>query len=390
MKAAILVTHFTAVNEGRVEVAGGGRPRMVRDLARYLTSRGIEVDVFERHRQEADFEIEPGIRVRRVRTPVSTWGDLVFALSTRARVEKYELCCYASPEDGFPFFAGKRSFAIQHGIWWDSPEYGWARRRIVAAVQTIRNLTMCARTAAVLCVDTNFINYLRLLGPAGSLAARNCVYIPNYADLDDFPEPSERTIRSRFERRQILFLRRFEPPRGGRFFVEVCEHLRASGFRFEARMAGWGSEEAAIRQAVASRPDLARLITFESAGLDSAATLIGGATIGAVPTLWSEGTSLSAIESIVSGVPVAATDAGGLGNLVIPGFNGTISPARPDLFAAAIEASLTDWSTYSRMAANCISLRPSFSRQRWIGGVEALLDRAGILSSPPVRATAGI
>lgn len=389
MRAAIFVTHFTGERGGSVEVAGGGRPRMVRDLARYFVSRGIEVDVYERHRTASEFEIEPGIKVFRVRTPASTWGDLLFALSTRERASAYDLCCYASPEDGFPFFAGKRSFAIQHGIWWDSPHYGWTRRRIVSAVQSIRNLRMCSRTAAVVCVDTNFINYLRLLGPAGSEAARNCIYIPNYADLDEFPEPGERTVRRRFERRQLLFLRRFEPPRGGLFFVEVCERLAAAGFRFEARMVGWGTEEAAIRAAVAARPGLARIVTFEPAGLDSAAGIISGAAVSVVPTLWSEGTSLSAIESIVSGVPVFASDAGGLGNLILPGFNGGIRPARPELFAAAIEETLSDWNVYSRMAANCLSLRPYLSRQRWISSVEALLDRTGLLPAPPVAVAAG-
>lgn len=386
MKAAILVTHFTAERDGRIEVAGGGRPRMVRDLARYFVSRGIEVDVYERHRTASNFEIEPGIQVRRIRTPVSTWGDLVFALETRSRLGAYDLCCYASPEDGFPFFAGKRAFAIQHGIWWDSPGYGWTRRKVVGAVQTIRNLAMCRRNAAVLCVDTNFINYLRMLGPGGAEAARRCVYIPNYADLDEFPEPGERAIRRRFESRELLFLRRYEPPRGGRFFVDVCERLCASGVRFEARMVGWGTEEEAIREVVSRSPNLSRRIRFEPAGLDSAASIIDRAALSIVPTIWSEGTSLSAIESIVSGVPVIVSDVGGLGNLVIPGFNGHIGPARPELFASAIQEALSDWNAYSRMAANCLSLRRQLSRQRWISSVEALLDRAGLLSAPALHA----
>ncbi len=382
MKAAILVTHFTAGDGGRVEVAGGGRPRMVRDLARYFVSRGIAVDVYERHRATAPFEIEPGIRVRRVRTPVSAWGDLVFALETRSRLDEYDLCCYASPEDGFPFFAGKRAFAMQHGIWWDSPAYGWARRKVTAAVQAIRNLAMCRRTAAVLCVDTNFINYLRLLGPAGNEAARNCFYVPNYADLDEFPTPDERTIRRRFEQRRLVFLRRFEPPRGGPFFVEVCERLCQRGVEFQALIAGWGSEEQRVRAMVARNPELARRVTFQTAGLDSAAAILGGAALSVVPTLWSEGTSLSAIESIVSGVPVVVSDVGGLGNLVLPGFNGAVCGVRADDFADAIERMLARWEPYSRLARHCLSMREELSRQRWIAAVEQLLGRAGLLPLP--------
>lgn len=388
MKAAILVTHFTAEREGRAEVAGGGRPRMVRDLARYFVSRGIAVDVYERHRTEGSFELEPGIEVRRVRTPVSAWGDLVFALETRARLADYDLCCYASPEDGFPFFAGKRAFAMQHGIWWDSPAHGWARRKITAAVQAVRNLAMCRATAAVLCVDTNFINYLRLLGPSGNEAARNCFYIPNYADLDEFPAPDERIIRRRFEQRRLVFLRRFEPPRGGPLFVEVCERLCRRGFEFQALIAGWGSEEQRVRAMVARNPELTRRVTFQSAGLDSAGTILGGASLSVVPTLWSEGTSLSAIESIVSGVPVVASDVGGLGNLILPGFNGAVCGVRADDFAAAIERMLSNWEAYSRLSRHCLSMREELSRQRWIAAVEQLLSRAGLLALPaPARET---
>lgn len=86
--------------------------------------------------------------------------------------------------------------------------------------------------------------------------------------------------------------------------------------------------------------------------------------VAVIPTLWSEGTSLACVEAIAAGLPVVVTPVGGLGNLVVPGFNGLI--AKPDAasLASAI-AQLADAEVWSKMHQNCVSMREAFDYASW-------------------------
>lgn len=88
------------------------------------------------------------------------------------------------------------------------------------------------------------------------------------------------------------------------------------------------------------------------------------ADVSVIPTLWSEGTSLSCVEALAAGVPVVATPVGGLGNIVIPGFNGFISAPTADAIAEAINL-LADIRRWNEMHRNCLYLRDSMSQSKW-------------------------
>src|ERR1035438_7883597 len=382
---AIVVTSFLSHDGQRA--AGGGRPRIVRDLARYFTAQDYDVTIVQRGERSSLIPYEENISVHVVKAPKSAWGDLWFARAIRAEVRAATVCCYASPEDGFPFDS-PNAFAIQHGVWWDSPEYSGPKRLAVHAVQRLRNAAMCRRTKAVICVDSNFANTLRLDGPLGHELAAKCFYLPNYVDLKAFPAPHHGRLLQRFWSRKLLFLRRLEPPRGPRLIVEVCRLLRDNGVAFAAELCGWGSEREATSRLIAEYR-LETQVGLSEAALGDAATVADAAAVSVVPSLWSEGTSLSAIESIAQGIPVVASDVGGLANVVIPGFNGYICPSTAPAFAERIRRLLDDEDEYLRLAHNCLALREVFSFERWIRELTDRLAQQGIIpTTPHLRTTA--
>jgi glycosyltransferase involved in cell wall biosynthesis len=89
--------------------------------------------------------------------------------------------------------------------------------------------------------------------------------------------------------------------------------------------------------------------------------------------LWSEGTSLACIEAIAAGLPVVCSPVGGLGNLVVPDFNGVIAHPEPQSFAEAI-ARIWCSGGWERMHQNCLSMRPALSIERWRKEVLAWLQ----------------
>ncbi len=372
--AVILVSSF--LNRGLPEPAIGGRSRIVRDVARHLVRRGCQVRIIQKGPQASEIGLEPGIVVETVAAPMPIWWDILFAWRTRETVRGADLCCYATPEDGFPFFS-TRGFAIQHGVWWDAPD-GPLKSLAVRGVQALRNRVMCSRLRFVLCVDTAFGNLLRLQGRAGHRLASKCIYTPNYADLDRFPTPSSRRIEERFASRRLLFLRRMAAPRGAFLFVEMCRRLRERGLDFSAEMAGRGPLKAAVEARIAES-GLEGRVSLSEAPIDAAPHHIDSAAVSVVPSEWSEGTSLAAIESLAMGVPVVATDAGALSSVVIPGFNGMVCPPDANALAAAVERLLADREMYLSLARNAIGMRAAFSLDRWTRVLDEALARAGLL-----------
>lgn len=372
---AIIVQTFAPT--GSPTAYDSGRPRLVRDLSRHFAQLGYRVHIFQKGREANCIRLAPQIELHTVKAPSRSWGDLIFALRTRAALREATLCCYASPEDAFPYF-GKRAFAIQHGVWWDNPTWSFAKRSLAKSVQYFRNTLLCRRAAVVLCVDTNFVNYLLQLGLRQE--AKRCHYIPNYAGQGFFRDITVSTLSSRFRRRHLLFIRRLEPPRGADLFVRMCSRLRDRGVQFTAELIGHGSQHDVLWQMI-TQLGLQSILTMRQLSLDEVPAHLEGGTLTFVPTLWSEGTSLSAVESIAMGVPVISTAVGGLANVVIPGFNGDICQADPNAFADSALRFLTDEARYARVSQNCLLMRDAFSYDRWVCELHRALEGAGLLGA---------
>lgn len=376
--AVVLTSVF--LSPGTRRIAPGGSARVTLDLVRLLRSSGFQVRVIQKGPRDETVTMDDGLPVEIVQARVRSGSDLWFAFRTRRAASRASVCCYATPEIGFPFYAS-RGFAVQHGIWWDGPAYRGIYGSFVRGVQWLRNVSMCQRLRAVLCVDTNFINYLRTGGAPGRAVAR-CRYVPNYVDLDAAPEVRAADLSRRHRARRLLFLRRCEEQRGPGLFLEVCERLRARNIEFSAKMIGAGSQQERIRRLIAEKR-LDRVVELDSRGLDEVYGLINECSVSVVPSLWSEGTSLAAVESVALGVPVVATDVGGLGNVVIPHFNGFVTGADASSMAYYVERLLEDETLYLRMSERCLTMREAFSRARWCGSILRILDEVGLI--PPDR-----
>ncbi len=93
-------------------------------------------------------------------------------------------------------------------------------------------------------------------------------------------------------------------------------------------------------------------------------THVSWADISVVPTVWSEGTSLAAVEALCAGVPVVTTPVGGLANIVVPGFNGFITPPTGQAIAGAI-AQYRNADVYRKHRNAALSMRESLGVDRW-------------------------
>ena len=99
-------------------------------------------------------------------------------------------------------------------------------------------------------------------------------------------------------------------------------------------IAGSGSMAGALHDAF----DRFENVTFTTYDVTESLAIHAVHDIALVPSIGSEGTSLSLLEAMSAGCAVVSTEVGGMSNIVLDGFNGLlIRPNQRDLFDALIE-----------------------------------------------------
>ena len=330
----------------------GGRQRHIRDIATVVREWGREVLIVQKGLRDFEITCPSGFRVIGIKSDIPARGDFAFSRAARRVAKPGDVWLYESGEDAWPFFADN-SKAIQHGIWWDGPQ-----KLLTRIVQRQRVFGMMRGTKSVLCVDTNFINWLRGFGNEGYKLSQKCHYVPNYVDTHKVNS----TKMTSGDTLSLVVARRFELKRGTMVFVDALACLKHMGIDFTAHICTVGGVNQ-IRERVTFH-GLQSVVSVTEESMDSVLQVYEKHHIAVVPTLWSEGTSLACIEAIAAGLPVVVSPVGGLGNLVIPGFNGLITNPEPQSIAAAI-AEIWTGGAWQLMHQNCLTMREAFGMDQW-------------------------
>jgi len=218
----------------------------------------------------------------------------------------------------------QRSIVIQHGIYWDLPvEYysasGLARRlgNAYKLFDNWRNLRRLRDHRNIVCVDYAYPTWLRSVTDFHSGELRLWI-IPNNAGAEFFEIDSPRHD----EDVSILFARRFMRFRGTRLFAKVAARLLEAYPHGRFTLSGEGPDDAMMRSIL---PPSER-VRYRRVDHSDMPALLRKHQIVVVPSLGSEGTSLSAIEGLAAGRAVVASAVGGIPNIILDGFNGLLVP----------------------------------------------------------------
>lgn len=269
----------------------------------------------------------------------------------------------------------KRTISIQHGIPFDYfqeerklhstlKKYGfgyllkWRQRR--SAIKAFQNSTI------QVCVDYNFWNWYRTYCLPEEES--NIYVIPNYAKVNDIQEPgrikSDGIVK-------ILFARRFVRMRGIEDFIKVAEHFK-NDKRVSVTFAGEGPYISEIENVVKGSDNIF-ITKYQS---DKAVDFHANYDIAVVPSIASEGTSLSLLEAMAAGNVVICTYVGGMTNIVLDGFNGFyVKPNSSDSIIRIIEHLLLNERLRDKVSKNAVeSVKQSFSFDIWKKKWNAVID----------------
>ena len=280
-----------------------------------------------------------------------------------------------------------RSIAIQHGISWDVPfgqcgRLRYFRHYLGKCYLAWKTMKRVSKVDRLVCVDYNFVNWYRATAPYTLIQPK---VIPNFSVLPP-AMPQKETTGSV----NIIFARRLAAVRGPKVFADVAarllERYRPTPITqhptpIHITIAGTGPE-ADYMHRVLDKFENVSFISYDSA---DSLKIHAAMDIAVVPTIASEGTSLSLLEAMASGCAVVCTDVGGMTNIVLDKYNGMMTAAGDaDGLYAAIAYLVDHPEERRRMAATAYeTLRQCFSHERWAKAWKQVIEEAS--NTPTVQ-----
>jgi len=344
---AILAPQFFDLQGGSTFI--GGAERYLLELTRIIREFNHEPVVF----QSASSEWE------------RKYGDITFyGLDSKGDDQKLNvlfhkvikpdsLVIYLAFNLAAPFY-NERSLGISHGVFWDHKEYDFPEERMQSIEQLLASFANLAR---VISVDTNTINWLRTMQPS---LADKCVYIPNFVDTGLF----RKAEKSGNARLVVLYPRRLYPARGFWLVKEIIPEFLDKFPHIEFHFVGQADpdEKEAMTHLVGKYP---QRVLWKTLDMQDMHIAYEQADITLIPTIYSEGTSLSCLEAMAAGNAVIATNIGGLSDLVIHGYNGLLIEPSVTGLHDALGLLCEDQSLRTQLGKNAKKVAGAFTLESW-------------------------
>lgn len=249
------------------------------------------------------------------------------------------------------------SISIQHGIHWDISK-DVSRKDIHMFLSNARfaynEHKRMKYVNHVVCVDYNFLNWYRTQVdvPRGDFTI-----IPNFTRIAGINDKSTEVVK-------IIFARRFVKHRGTRIFAEAADRLLSECANIEITIAGRGPDEKYLHNKLDKWQDK---VVFMQYAAEESLCIHADKHIAVIPTVGSEGTSLSLLEAMSAQCAVVCTDVGGMTNIVLDGYNGMMVGAGDvNQLYSAIKYLIDNPDERSRMAMTGYeTVKCAFSHERW-------------------------
>lgn len=217
--------------------------------------------------------------------------------------------------------------SIQHGISWDNPSWAFSKKFQKGMMYALRKLIVCyehisifKKASNMVCVDYNYYNWIRTLHEIPE--NMHLAVIPNYASGSITQEEFNKKVDSitDLKKSKIVLARRLTRYRGAQLFADVVSRLLKKYPELDITIAGDGDLEEKLKRDFADNKNVHLTKYSAEQSIDFHKQF----DIAVVPTIYSEGTSLSLCEAMAAGCMPVATHVGGLTNLLIDSFNGKL------------------------------------------------------------------
>lgn len=215
-------------------------------------------------------------------------------------------------------------------------------------------------TTKSISVDSNSIHAMQIWD---SDVAKKFEFIPNYVDINSF-KPSDNWLTT--DRFRVLYARRLQDCRGYHLMMPAIDKLLKKYDDMDFIFCGRGNKaETDHFMKWYNQQDMKR-VKYTWREMKDMPSIYKEADVSVVPTTYAEGSSLSALESLASGVPLISTYIGGLSDITQNYVNGLlIKPDSVDAIIEGIEYMYHNRGHLRKMRENALNMIPAFSKTRW-------------------------
>ena len=367
MKAAILYNKFFD-HDGNEQHIGGVETYMMH-LARLCLEMNMETTIYQWSNHPFEKSLEgfnvKGMPVCHLRLKKRR-QSFYQAVSAEIDMEK-DILIFGADHVNVPT-NNPRHISIQHGVSWDLPAKYMTSRKIVkyewaAKLKKARSINFYKRSFEncpnTVCVDYNFINWYRTT-VTKELEGHRIWIIPNFSQI----APENQVKQRDYERNliHILFARRFVQMRGTRNIAEAAKYLLSRYRNIRFTFAGEGPDENWLRGLF----DTEKRVQFTRYMPDETLDIHLKHDIAVVPSVASEGTSLSVAEAMATGCPVVATATGGITNMIINRYNGILVMPNAQSLCEGIESLIENPELRRRIGLRAYeTAKEAFSLDQW-------------------------
>lgn len=360
--------------------AWGGAQRYVYDLATHLPTDRYEANValggtgllLERLRSR-------GIRTLEIRSlerdagmgDLSAWLELYRLI----RRERPDIVHLNSSKAGILGSLAARMLRVETIIF---TAHGWAHteeRPVLsrALIKSAHFFTVLL-SHTVITVSETTRNEMRIFGriPKRLVVIHNGIETPEFLERERARESLSRTTGAPRESVWIGILAELHPNKGLRYAVEAAAKLRRGGEKqFSMIVIGEGEERGALEKLIRER-SLEEHV-FLAGFRDDAGTYLKAFDIFVLPSV-KEGFPYSILEAGAAGLAVAASDTGGIRELISRDKTGiTVRPRDTDALARALTTLARNPEERRRLgAALCSTVREHFTLERMLAETTAL------------------
>jgi glycosyltransferase involved in cell wall biosynthesis len=358
-KKAILICYQFLTEKG--EIAIGGIETYLANLATLLLKNGFIVIITQPGftNKELSFR-EVAIkqyRVPRPNKPRKSIGKILFKkINRELHLDKKTDLILFSTETLICKTKFQNVIAIQHGVAWDIPKTGpFFFQQLHNQIRVLIKKHSLSAITHLVCVDYNFPNWYRSFGKEIP-----CRYDVIYNFAESIPEMGQK---SKGSLPRIVFPRRLVTYRGTKIFCEAILLLHRMNVQASFTFAGTGPDIDYLQDHFKNDQS----VTFTKYHPGNAVAFLSSYDIVVIPTIGSEGSSLSAIEAMSAGCAIVATGVGGLTNIIVSNYNGLlIKPNSPAELAKSLKTLIQSPTLTSMLASKAKeTFETSFTKRTW-------------------------
>ncbi|PFG12719.1 glycosyltransferase family 4 protein [Bacillus sp. es.036] len=372
MKKVSILTHsfLDAYNNQITKLYGGGLERYLYELCLILKEKEIDVEVHQLSFNESfetkleSTEIAGTIVYGYYCDDLDKIADIFEEMAKKASGSLIYASCIWHPIQYRP-----NSLGICHGINWDRIDL------VIEAKDQVKENVQRAVTSLskIVSVDSHFLSYCRSVCHYDD--PEKIELIPNFVDTEKFVPGDAKAVEG--GRLRVLFPRRISHERGILLMMAATDLLLQKFPQVEIMFAGEMIKETDICRVfqywMKVHPNKDRII-HEVCSFEDMPDVYQKADIVVIPTVYSEGTSLSCLEALSAGLPVIATNVGGLNDIIVDGFNGYLITPTTNRLVATISELITNREKRSMIASHARETAKAFDRSIWQNSWRGVLE----------------